>query len=299
MPITKDGYVPSVYRNARAQKEIRHWCLSRIDAWHVPHARRETATSAGLTSVVTVGPESRDGAPAVVLLPGTNMNAALCLAAAEGLAREHRVVILDLPGQPGLSSGHRPRAGRTAWYGRWLSEILALVVREPAVVVGHSLGGAVALACGSPLIAGRVLLSGAGVTRLRTPAPLLAATVPWLLRPSVPRAEELLRHMSAPGRTVPGHLSAWMDLVARRCRTSLAPAPLPPALLERSRAAPVLVATGRFDLFLPPGALGPAARHRLGVGLRVVEGAGHLLLDEAPVEVCELVERFCRAHTVR
>ncbi|PCG84743.1 alpha/beta hydrolase [Streptomyces sp. WZ.A104] len=288
--------MPSVYRSTAAQQEVRRWCLSRLDAWHVAHVRREVATSAGPTSVVTLGPEPRGGAQAVVLLPGTNMNAALCPAIAEALAREHRVVILDLPGQPGLSSGRRPRAGRTDWYGRWLSEVLPLVVREPAVVVGHSLGGAVALAGDSPLIAGRVLLSSAGVTRLRVPVPLVSATVPWLLRPSVPRAEELLRHMSAPGRAVPGHLSAWMDLVARCCRTSLAPAPLPPALLERSRAAPVLVATGRFDLLLPPRVLGPAAQRRLGVGLRVVEGSGHLLLDEAPVEVCGVVEEFLRAH---
>ncbi len=285
--------MPSVYRNAKAQLEVRRWCLSRIDGWHVGHVRREVATSAGLTSVVTVGPEPRGGAPAVVLLPGTNMNAALCLAVAEGLAREHRVVIMDLPGQPGLSSGRRPRAGRTAWYGRWLSEVLAPVVRDPAVVVGHSLGGAVALACDSPLIAGRVLLSSAGVTHLRVPVPLLAATVPWLLCPSVPRAEELLRHMSAPGHVVPGRLSSWMHLVARHCRSSLAPPPLSSSLLEQRRTVPTLVVAGRFDTFLPPRTLGPAARRRLGAEFRVIEGAGHLLLDEAPVEVSAAVEEFC------
>ncbi|MFB7297447.1 alpha/beta fold hydrolase [Streptomyces rubiginosohelvolus] len=285
--------MPSVYKSAKAQQEVRRWCLSRIDGWHVPHVHREVATSAGLTSVVTAGPELRGGAPAVVLLPGTNMNAALCLAVAEGLACEHPVVLLDLPGQPGLSSGRRPRAGRTAWYGRWLSEILALVVREPAVVVGHSLGGAVALACDSPLIAGRVLLSSAGVTRLRIPVPLLAATVPWLLRPSVPRAQELLRHMSAPGHVVPGHLSAWMHLVARHCRTSLAPPPLPSSLLEHRRTVRTLVVAGRFDPFLPPRTLGPAARRRLGSEFREIEGAGHLLLDEAPVEVSTVVQEFC------
>ncbi|CAM5710474.1 hypothetical protein SVIOM74S_00519 [Streptomyces violarus] len=289
--------MPSVYRNARAQKEIRHWCRSRIDAWHVPHVRRETATSAGLTSVVTVGPESRDGAPAVVLLPGTNMNAALCLAAAEGLAREHRVVILDLPGQPGLSSGHRPRAGRTAWYGRWLSEILALVVR------GRPWWWGIPWAArwrwpAALLIAGRVLLSGAGVARLRTPAPLLAATVPWLLRlrcrerrsccvicpPRVggPRAPERVDGSGrAPLPRMPGPCAA---------------AARPPGTVPRGSGA------GRYGKVRPvpaPGRSGQAAGHRLGVGLRVVEGAGHLLLDEAPVEVCELVERFCRAHTVR
>lgn len=282
----------SVYRSVKAQLEVQRWCLNRIAEWDFAHVRSEVATSAGVTGVLTAGPVPRDGEPSVVLLPGTNMNAALCLPLAAALAREGGVTILDLPGQPGLSAGRRPRRRRTAWYGRWLSEALARAVPGPAVVVGHSLGGAVALACDSPQIVGRVLLSTAGVTRLRVPAPLLAATVPWLVRPSVPRAAAVLRHMCAPGQGVPGHLCAWMDLVARSCRTSLAPRPLPSALLERRRSMPALVATGRFDPFLPPRALGPAARRRLGLELRVIEGAGHLLLDEAPVEVAAVVEEF-------
>jgi pimeloyl-ACP methyl ester carboxylesterase len=290
----KDGHVTSVYKNDTAQREVRSWCENRIADWGIAHVRSEVVTSAGVTGVVTAGPEPHDGKPTVVLLPGTNMNAALCLPLVEVLARERRVTILDLPGQPGLSAGRRPRSRRMSWYGDWLSEVLTRSVPGPAVVVGHSLGGAVALACDSPRIVGRVLLSGAGLTRLRVPLPLMAATVPWLLRPSAARSAALLRHMAGPGRGgIPGHLSAWMHLVARSCRTSLAPPPLPSGLLERRRSVPTLVATGRFDPFLPPHALGPAARCRLGAEFRVIEGAGHLLLDEAPVEVSAMVEEFC------
>ncbi|ONI51795.1 MULTISPECIES: alpha/beta fold hydrolase [unclassified Streptomyces] len=171
--------------------------------------------------------------------------------------------------------------------------VLESAAPGPAVVVGHSLGGAVALACGSPRIVGRVLLSSAGLTRLRVPAPLLTATVPWLLRPSVPRSTALLRRMAAPGGEVPDHLSTWMDLVARCCRTSLAPTPLPSGLLGLRRPVPALVVAGRFDPFLPPRVLGPSARRRLGAEFGVVEGAGHLLLDEAPDAVLALVEEFC------
>ncbi|MFJ3437123.1 alpha/beta fold hydrolase [Streptomyces cyaneofuscatus] len=284
----------SVYRDANAQQEVRRWCENRIAEWGMPHVRGEVVTSAGVTSFLTAGPEPRDGEPGVVLLPGTNMNAALCLPLAGALARGRRVTVLDLPGQPGLSAGGRPRARRMAWYGQWLSEALEPVAPGPAVVVGHPLGGAVALACDSRRIVGRVLLSSAGITRLRVPAPLLASTVPWLLRPSVARSAALLRRMAAPGwGEVSGNLSTWMDLVARCCRTSLAPPPLPPALLERRRPVPTLVVTGRFDPFLPPRVLGPSARRRLGAEFRVTEGAGHLLLDEAPEAVLALVEEFC------
>jgi len=286
--------VTSVYRDAMAQLEVRRWCEGRIADWGTSHVRGEVVTSAGVTSFVTAGPEPRDGEPGVVLLPGTNMNAALCLPLVGALARGRRVTVLDLPGQPGLSAGGRPRVRRMTWYGQWLSEALERAAPGPAVAVGHSLGGAVALASGSAQIVGRVLLSSAGITRLRVPAPLLAATVPWVLRPSVARSTALLRHMAAPGDgATPGDLSTWMDLVARCCRTSLAPHPLSSGLLERRRPVPALVGTGRFDPFLPPRVLGPAARRRLGAEFKVVEGAGHLLLDEAPDAVLALVEEFC------
>lgn len=288
----------SVYRSEQARAEVRRWCVNRIDGSGLAPARSEVVTSAGVTGVVTVGHEPRGGEPSVVLLPGTNMNAALCLPVAEAIARERRVVVLDLPGQPGLSADRRPRAKRSSWYGTWLTEVLSRAVPGPVVVVGHSLGGAVALACDAPQIVGRVLLSSAGIVRLRVPVPLLAATVPWLLRPTVARSTALVRHMAAPGRGQ-GHvadgLGEWMDLVGRCCRTSLAPPPLPSGLLELRSSVPTLVVMGQFDPFLPPCHLGPAARRRLGAEFRVIEGAGHLLLDESPEAVLVAVRELCEA----
>ncbi|MFI5743463.1 alpha/beta fold hydrolase [Streptomyces anulatus] len=290
--------VTSVYRNTQAEENVRNWCLNQIAAWGVPHTRTETATSAGRTSAVTTGPQKEDRGPAVLLLPGTNMSTAQCLATVETLSREHRVTVVDLPGQPGLSSGLRPHTRHLAWYGAWLNEFLAQTRHGPVVVVGHSLGGAVALASDSPRIIGRVLLSSAGITRLRVPAPLLAATVPWLLRPTFARSAALVRRMAAPGHgKVAESLGEWMDLVGRCCRTSFAPPALPSGLLELRRSVPTLVVTGRFDPFLPPCHLGAAARRRLGAEFRVIEGAGHLLLDEAPEAVRAAVREFCAART--
>ncbi|OCC11303.1 hypothetical protein A3Q37_02995 [Streptomyces sp. PTY087I2] len=76
----------------------------------------------------------------------------------------------------------------------------------------------------------------------------------------------MLHRMAAPRQALPGHPGAWMRLVARCCRTSLAPPPLPSALLGHRAATPTLVASGSFDPLLPPAALGPAVQHRLGVG---------------------------------
>ncbi|MDX3242174.1 alpha/beta hydrolase [Streptomyces sp. ME18-1-4] len=160
-----------------------------------------------------------------------------------------------------------------------------------ALVVGHSLGGAIVLASASPRIVGRVLLSSAGLVRLLVPPAVVAATVPWLTRPTVSRAVRVLRRMVAPGGSVPDELAQWMALVARCCRSSLAPSPLPAALLAERRSVPCLVATGRHDVFLPPRRVGPAVERHLGARLHVLEGSGHMLLDEAPDEIVALVER--------
>ncbi|MDJ0466646.1 alpha/beta fold hydrolase [Streptomyces sp. H27-C3] len=280
----------SVYRSDNARLRVRAWCIQQLEAGGIGHVRHEMMTSAGRTSVVVAGPSPATGAPSVVLLPGTNMNAAMSLAVISALSADWHTVVLDVPGQPGLSSGDRPCRARMAWYGNWLNQALEQAVPGAAVVVGHSLGGAIALAGSTPRITGRVLVSSAGLARLRVSPSLVAASVPWLMRPSRPRAERLLQHMVAPGRPVPGGMVTWMDLVATCCRSSLAPGPLPAAILKERRSIPSVVATGRHDTFLPPHVLGPAARRALGAEVKVVDGAGHLLLEERPDAVAALVQ---------
>ncbi|MFE7765953.1 alpha/beta fold hydrolase [Streptomyces sp. NPDC057438] len=283
--------MPSIYRSTACQQRVRDWCLERLGEWGVPHQRHEIPTTAGVTSVITMRAEPAPALPTVVLVPGTNTNGAVYRHIAKALATRWSTVVLDVPGQPGLSADVRPRRGRSPWYGQWLTESLDQAVPGPAIVVGHSLGGAIALASDSPRIAGRVLLSSAGLVRLLVPPAVVAATVPWLARPTVPRATRVLRRMVAPGGQVPVELAEWMALVADCCHSSLAPPPLPPELLAERRSVPCLVAAGRHDVFLPPRRVAPAARRHLGASLHILEGAGHLLLDEAPDEIVALVAR--------
>ncbi|MDX2681692.1 hypothetical protein [Streptomyces soliscabiei] len=48
-----------------------------------------------------------------------------------------------------------------------------------------------------------MLLSSAGLVRLLVPPAVVAATVPWLARPTVARTARVLRRMVAPGGRVP------------------------------------------------------------------------------------------------
>ncbi|MFD0503626.1 alpha/beta fold hydrolase [Streptomyces chiangmaiensis] len=215
--------MPSVYRGPKCRQQVREWCLEQFGESGVPHHRRGISTGAGTTSVVTAGPDPAAASPSVVLVPGTNTNGAVYRHVAEALAARWPTVVLDVPGQPGLSADARPRRGRSVWYGRWLTEALEQAVPGKALVVGHSLGGAITLASASPRIVGRVVLSSAGLVRLLVPPAVVAATVPWLVRPTVPRAARVLGHMVAPGGRVPDVLAEWMALAARCCHSSFAP----------------------------------------------------------------------------
>ncbi len=282
----------SVYRSGEAQRRVQAWCLQRLGQWSVPHERWQPNVGAGVTHVVAAG--ASGSGVTVVFVPGTNFSAATCLPLVTALAARGTTLALDLPGQPGLSDGRRPRTGRIGWYAQWLSEVLDAVAPGRVIVVGHSLGGAIALACDSPRIAGRVLISPGGLVRLQVPARVLRATVPWMLWPSDPRSAALLRLMLAPGNEPPSELVEWMTLVAGGCRSSLAPNPLSPAVLTRCTGSPLVVAAGVHDVFLPPQRLEPTVTEHLGVTVTALPHVGHLAPDEEPGKIVALVDDVFR-----
>ncbi|MBB1255528.1 alpha/beta fold hydrolase [Streptomyces alkaliterrae] len=287
----------SCYRNPAARAAVADWCADRLARWPVPHRTTLLDTAAGPTHVTTAGDGPRD----VVLLPGTNFNAATCLPLATALAARLRVHVVDLPGQPGLSSPARPPR---AVLGRWLAEVLTATVERPAVVLGYSLGALPALLCDAPPLAGRVLLAPAGLVRLRVTPRVLAATLPWLLRPTDRRSAALLDVMSGPGRRPPAELAEWMTLVSRSCRSTMAPAPLPddalasPSLLRGgspSARRPTLLLTGSHDVFLPTARLRDRAVSQLGADVHELTGVGHLAAEEAPETVADLAAGFAES----
>jgi len=184
--------------------------------------------------------------------------------------------VVDLPGQPGLSDPRRPWRARLAWYGRVLDEVLAAAGLEEVMLAGNSLGAAVALAAGSPRIAARALISPAGIVRLSVDPALALASARWLLRPAPGHTRSMLPVFTAPGEDPPETEVEWMTLMAASCRTTLAPPPLPAALLARRASRPCVVGTGEHDRFLPPRRLAPALRPAMGLDLRILPGMGHL-----------------------
>ncbi|GAA3831812.1 hypothetical protein GCM10022226_61210 [Sphaerisporangium flaviroseum] len=237
------------------------------------------------------------GRQKVVLVPGTGFNAAVALPWLRALSARWATTVVDLPGQPGLSDPRRPRRDRLSWYGRVLDEVLAALDADGVVLVGNSLGAAVALAAGSPRIAARALVSPAGFIRLSVNPELAVASAAWLLRPTAESTRRMLRLFVAPGTEPPQIVAEWMALMATCCRTTLAPPPLPAEVLARRAERPCVVGVGEHDRFLPPRRLAPAVRRTMDVDVRVFSGVGHLTTPDHLDEVVSLVAEVAESST--
>jgi pimeloyl-ACP methyl ester carboxylesterase len=200
--------MPTVYKNTRGQHAVRQWCVDAMARAAFPLLTATVDTSAGRISLTSAG----TGRTRVVLVPGTGFNAAVTLPWLEALSLRWPTAVVDLPGQPGLSDPHRPRRARLTWYGRILAEVLEAIDAERVVLVGNSLGAAVALAADSSRIAGRALVSPAGFMRLSLDPKLAVASSLWLLQPTAEHTRRLLR-MFVAGAMLPTVL--WIDGATR------------------------------------------------------------------------------------
>jgi pimeloyl-ACP methyl ester carboxylesterase len=277
--------VADIYRTAAGRDRVRSWCVDQLDGWTTPHERTTIATTAGETHLVSAGA----GELTVLYVPGTTLNAATSLSLITAIAAANRVVVADVPGQPGLSAGMRPSGNRLVAYGRWVDEIVAHLQADRLVLTGHSLGAAITLAADTSGVAGLLLLDPAGLIRLRVSPSVLAATLPWLWRPTPARSARLLQHMHAPGWQPSATHIEWMTLAARHTRSTLAPSPLPASSLRRWLARPRAVLTGELDCFLPVGPLRTAVRETLGTDVQVLQGAGHLTPEERARAIVDAV----------
>ncbi len=277
--------MPNAYKNHAGHLAVRQWCRNTLAQADFPLHTSTVDTGAGRVHLTSAGTDP----VRVVLVPGTGFNAAVALPWLRALSVRWATTVVDLPGQPGLSDPHRPRRARLAWYGGVLDEVLAAAGMDQVVLVGNSLGAAVALAAGSPRIAARALISPAGFIRLSVDPALAWASAAWLLRPTPASTRRMLRLFVAPGEEPPETEVQWMALMASCCRTTLAPPPLPAQLLASRGDQPTIVAAGQYDRFLPPRRLAPAVRATMNLGLHVLPGMGHLTAPSHLEDIVALV----------
>ncbi len=198
------------------------------------------------------------------------------------------------PNLPGFGTTPRPRGLQPslASYGRWVA---AWVARElegrPVVLVGHSLGGSVALHAASHLgdqLKGLVQISaGGGVyqprpfRRLRGGGALLLS-----LRPRSLARWPLLMGLPSP---LLAEQRAARGLLA--CSTNRGAVAQLPRLTARL-TVPSLWIAGRQDRVMEPRYVRHLAGYSAGHQLEILEGAGHLPMCDHPLEVAMVIQEW-------
>jgi pimeloyl-ACP methyl ester carboxylesterase len=228
--------------------------------------------------------------PPLVLVHGAGGSADLWQPQLDGLADVARVVAPDLPGH-GYARG--PGKPSIAAYAEWLAALLGTLRAGRAVVVGHSMGGAVAqaLAIAQP---GRL----AGLVLIGTGAEL----------PVLPRLVDLLRKRPREGQSIiqdlsfaPGTPRECAEVVDRVLRKGAPLVTLGDYLacdrfdaradLERIRL-PTLVVAGAEDRLTPPKYARLLADAIPGARLVEIPGAGHFPQLEQPRTVNAAIREF-------
>jgi pimeloyl-ACP methyl ester carboxylesterase len=221
-----------------------------------------------------------------VLIHGSGMNARSWVRQLDALAGTVRLAALDLPGHG--ESDPAPRVSVEDYAGA-VGDFLAALASGPALVVGHSLGGAIAIALAArrpELVRGLVLIA----TCVKLPlvdslGERLVAYLPAPLRRLVffSMVQKVLFGPESPADAV---AVTMQELRACRPETIQGDVRVARAMDLTESASrldvPTLVLTGSRDRLTTPALAARLSTLIRGSRLRIMEGAGHMLPLEAP-----------------
>ena len=256
---------------------------------------------AGVSTAVLDGGE---GSP-IVLLHGPGGYAAHWMRVIPGLAKDHRVIVPDLPGHGAseVVDGNLDLEHLLAW----LDELVGRTCSAPPRVVGQLIGGALAArfaAAQGERLSGLALVDSFGLAPFQ-PAPQFGRALgEFAADPSISTHQRLWRHCAFDLDALRERLGErWQPFEAynierarnpgvqaavARLMQELALPAISPEILERIRVPTALV-WGRHDLATPL-AVAEAASARYGWPLHVIENAN----DDPPVEQPEELLRLLR-----
>lgn len=283
-----------------------------IEGARWPHRDRSAfVPAAGLRWHVQTFPGPAADAPVALLLHGTGAATHSWRDLAPLLAQHFTVVAPDLPGH-GFTTG-APRGGATmAAMAQALAGLMAATAREPALIVGHSAGAALAIRMVLDELAAPTHVVGLSAALQPFPG-LLARLFPAMARALFlnPFAPAVFARMArVPGETArflarstgsriaadgvacyaallgtSAHCAGALAMMADWDLTAFAQ-DLP------RLAVPLLLLHGARDAAVPPDSAQAAARQVRNGQFVALAGLGHLAHEEQPGEVAAAIRAF-------
>jgi pimeloyl-ACP methyl ester carboxylesterase len=209
---------------------------------------------------------------------------------------EASVYTLDLPGH-GRSGG--PGCDTIAGYAEAVAAFLHAIGIEMAIVAGHSMGGAIAMTLAldfADLVAGLVLVATGA--RLRVAPAILEG-----IRSNFEGATELVTRFAWSSETAPRLIE-----LGRQALLGTGPDVLLGDFTACDRfdvmerlgeiEAPTLVAAGSADQLTAAKYARFLAKRIADARLVIIEGAGHMMMLERPIETAEAVQDFLNVESV-
>ena len=238
------------------------------------------------------------------------------------LMRDFRVVILDRPGS-GYSTRPAEESATISAQARLIGRFCELLGLERPLIVGHSLGGAIALALAlnhPERVAGLALLAPVTHEPERVPppfdgmeiaSPLLRRLIAWTLATplSMANRERALTTLFGPQPVVDdfairggallnlrpkSFVGASADLMAARSELAAMPA------RYKDLTMPIGILYGTDDRILDPALHGKGLAAKVtGADLELIEGGGHMILitsaDQAAAFIARMAHRAATA----
>jgi pimeloyl-ACP methyl ester carboxylesterase len=250
----------------------------------------------------TGGAAFEPGRAPVVFLHGAGMDHSVWASPARYFAHHgHGVLAPDLPGH-GRSAG--PPLDRVPGLADWLLALLDAARIERAMLVGHSMGAAIALE-----------FTARHPERVRMLA-LLGAALRFPVNPRLLEAARSGQHLAAELMTAWGHdrhrqlgghrmAGLWMLGASLRLIETMAPGVLFADLsavaayeggqqAARKVACPALVVIGEYDLMTTPKAGHELAALLAGCRTEIIDEAGHMMMIEQPDATLDALRDFLR-----
>lgn len=271
--------------------------------WPFRDCSRHVAVAPHLWHVTETG-----AGPTLILLHGAGGASHSWRGLIPLLAPHFHLVAIDLPGQGFTVLGDRGRCGLDAM-AEDLSRLIAAQGWQPAALVGHSAGAALALRLAEmrPTVAvvgvNAALGHFDGVAGWLFPAMArLLALTPFVARAfsrmfgTPAQAERLI--VSTGSRLDAAGLAQYLHLLRRPAHVDatlamMAQWSLDPLLARLPRlAVPVLLITGGADRAVPPAVSRDAVQRIAGARWVDLPGLGHLAHEEDPAAVARLILGF-------